>query len=98
MPLNRRLPKFGFYNPFRVKYEVVNLGTIQKLVDDNKIQGNKVDPAALRELGVVRGKKSPVKILGDGDLSAKLDVSADKFSNSAIQKIESAGGTVTTNG
>jgi large subunit ribosomal protein L15 len=98
MPLNRRLPKFGFHNRFRVEYEVVNIGTLQQLVDDNKIEGKIINAESLRNLGVVKSKKAPVKILGNGELTAGLEVSADKFSKSAIEKIESAGGTVTTNG
>jgi large subunit ribosomal protein L15 len=98
MPRNRRLPKFGFHNRFRVEYEVVNIGTLQQLVDDNKIEGKIINAESLRNLGVVKSKKAPVKILGNGELTAGLEVSADKFSKSAIEKIESAGGTVTTNG
>ncbi|MFP4527549.1 MAG: 50S ribosomal protein L15 [Candidatus Kapaibacterium sp.] len=97
MPLNRRLPKFGFYNPFSVKYEIINVATLQELVDKNKIEG-KVDAEMLRDMGIVSNRRAPIKILGDGDISAALEVSADRFSNSAKQKIEQAGGTVITNG
>lgn len=93
MPLNRRVPKFGFYNPFRVEYQVVNLATLQKLSDDNKFENNKVDFDVLYGLGIINKKNKPLKILGVGELIAKLDVEAHGFSNSAKEKIESAGGT-----
>ncbi len=97
MPLNRRVPKFGFNNRFRVEYHVVNVARLQELVDDNKIQDS-VDNQTLLDLGVVRNANKPVKILGQGDLTAKLNVTVDKVSESAKQKIEAAGGTVTVNG
>lgn len=97
MPMNRRLPKFGFDNPFRVDYQTVNVGTLQELADNNKIQ-NKVDFNILMELGVISKSRMPLKILGNGELKASLEVVADKFSNSAKEKIESAGGKAVNNG
>jgi large subunit ribosomal protein L15 len=95
MPLQRRLPKFGFKNPFRVAYKAVNVARLQKLVDDGVLDVSApVTPELLRELGQI-GKGDLVKILGGGELSAKLQVSANAFSASARKKIEEAGGSVT---
>lgn len=94
MPMNRRLPKFGFNNRFRVEYQVVNLSTLQRLVDENKLKDNKITLEELFTLGVVSKRTLPVKILGNGDLNASLSVEANNFSESAKNKIESAGGTV----
>ncbi len=98
MPLNRRVPKFGFYNRFRKYYEIVNVGRLQELADKNLFEGGAVTPELLLRLGVVKKSHLPVKILGDGELTASLKVEAHKFTNSAKQKIESAGGTVTIHG
>lgn len=94
MPLSRRVPKFGFRNPFRVEYQVINLATLQDLVDNNQLTDT-VDVNTLHELNLINSKK-PFKILGNGELKAKLNVTANKVSESARQKIESAGGSVTT--
>jgi|TARA_B100000609_G_C17080652_1_gene363956 large subunit ribosomal protein L15 len=96
MPLNRRLPKFGFFNRFRVEYAVVNVGHLQELVEKKKIE-NEVNHEMLCDLGIISKKSMPLKILGDGEISVALNVVADKCSASAKQKIESAGGTVTVN-
>jgi large subunit ribosomal protein L15 len=94
MPLARRIPKFGFRSPFRVEYQAVNVSVLDKLSSEGKILGGKVTPEVLYSLGVVSKKKAPVKILGDGELKAKLEITAHAFSKSAAQKIESAGGKV----
>ncbi len=95
MPLQRRLPKFGFKNPFRVAYKAVNVARLQKLVDDGALDASApVTPELLRELGQI-GKGDLVKVLGGGELTAKLQVSANAFSASARKKIEEAGGSVT---
>ena len=92
MPLHMRLPKLrGFTNPFRVEYQPVNLATLQELFPE----GGTVTVEELVANGAVR-KNQPVKVLGSGDLSVKLDVTAQKFSASAEQKIAAAGGSVTT--
>ena len=88
MPLHRRIPKRGFKNFARVDYQVVNVRDLAALEGD-------VTPQSLREAGLVASLRRPVKVLGDGELSAKLSVSAHAFSKSARQKIEGAGGTVT---
>lgn len=93
MPLQRRVPKRGFTNHFRVRYQAVNLSTLQRLVDEKIVEENKIDAAALYKAGVIR-KVGPYKILGKGELSAKLEVEANAFSASAKEKIESAGGTI----
>ena len=92
MPLHMRLPKLrGFTNPFRVEYQVVNLSTLQELFPE----GGTVTVEDLVAKGAVR-KNQPVKVLGSGDVSVKLDITAQKFSASAEQKIAAAGGSVTT--
>lgn len=91
----RRVPKYGFSNPFRVEYQVVNLGRLQELIDGGRLQADSVTPESLYEAGVVSKKNQPIKILGVGEVSAKLNVTAHKFSASAQKGIEDAGGTVT---
>ncbi|OUV72827.1 MAG: 50S ribosomal protein L15 [Flavobacteriales bacterium TMED123] len=92
-PLQRRVPKFGFTNPNRLEYQSVNLDRLQHLVDNKKIK-TKVDKQILVDNGLVK-KKDLVKILGRGELSAKLDVTAHAFSASAKAAIEKAGGSAT---
>ena len=92
MPIQRRLPKFGFTNPNRVEYKGINVSMLQALSE--KLGTAVIDFDTLVESGFV-SKKAPVKILGNGELSAKLDVKANAFSKSAIAKIEAAGGTAT---
>ena len=87
MPLHRRLPKRGFFNPFRVEYEVINLDTLDERFD----AGTEVTPALLRERGLIRAKKL-VKILARGELETALTVKAHKFSKKATEKIAAAGG------
>ncbi|MFL1011832.1 50S ribosomal protein L15 [Flavisericum labens] len=94
MPLQRRVPKFGFTNINRVEYQGINLDTLQQLVDDKKIEGT-VDFETLFSKGLV-GKNDLVKILGRGELKAKLKVSAHKFTASAKAAIEAAGGEAVT--
>ena len=92
MPIQRRLPKFGFKNPTRVEYSVVNVAALQALSE--KLGVNVIDIDTLRNAGLV-GAKELVKVLGNGDLTAKLEVSANAFSKSAIAKIEALGGKAT---
>ncbi len=87
MPLARRLPKRGFYNPFRVEYAIVNLGSLSVLADVTE-----VTPQVLREHGIVKKRRHPIKILGVGELSKPLIIEAHKFSESALNKIQQAGG------
>lgn len=95
MPINRRLPKFGFFNRFRVEYQTVNVSRLQELVDNNFIEGNSISFETLYNIGVIKKSSLPLKILGNGEITIPLSVTAHKFSESAKQKIESAGGTVT---
>jgi large subunit ribosomal protein L15 len=90
MPLQRRVPKFGFTNINRVEYHGINLDTLQKLVDDKRAE-DAINLETLRENGLV-GKKELVKILGRGELKAKLSVEAHAFSKSAREAIEARGG------
>ncbi|HIY23751.1 MAG TPA: 50S ribosomal protein L15 [Candidatus Brachybacterium merdigallinarum] len=91
MPMHMRLPKLrGFTNPFRVEHQVVNLASLQELFPE----GGTVTVEDLVAKGAVR-KNQPVKVLGTGEVSVKLDITAQKFSASAEQKITAAGGSVT---
>lgn len=91
MPMYRRVPKRGFQNPFRKEYAVVNLAQLNAFDE-----GTEVDAAVLFERGIVRPKGTLVKILGNGEITRKLTVKADAFSESARQKIEAAGGVAQT--
>jgi len=97
MPFARRVPKFGFHSPFRVEYQVVNLARLQELADSGRLADGVVTPENLFALGVISKRNKPVKILGNGDVSTKLSVTAHKISAAARTKIEQAGGTVTIN-
>lgn len=88
MPLLRRLPKRGFFNPFRVEYEVVNLSDLSR----SKASG-RVDIAVMRQLNLVHKTSRPVKVLGNGTLSGPIRVVAHAFSKTAEEKIVAAGGT-----
>jgi large subunit ribosomal protein L15 len=87
MPLSRRVPKRGFKNIFAKEYEVVNVKDLESFGADTE-----VGPDVLRENGLIRKGKLPVKILGDGELKKALVVRAHGFSSSAVKKIEEAGG------
>ena len=91
MPLQRRVPKFGFKNINRKEYKGINISTLQELADARKISDIDVD--VLVEAGLAR-KNSLVKILGNGELKSKLNVKAHAFSKSAVVAIEAAKGTV----
>jgi large subunit ribosomal protein L15 len=86
MPLHRRMPKRGFTNIFRKEFAVVNVGRLDKL------EGDVFDPAGLMATGVVKKLRSGLKILGAGELTRKITVVAHVFSESAVKKIEAAGG------
>ena len=92
MPIQRRLPKFGFKNHNRIEYKAVNLSALQTISERFGVTAIDVD--VIRSAGFA-SKTDLVKILGNGELTAKLDVTADAFSASAIKKIEEKGGTVT---
>lgn len=94
MPLQRRVPKFGFKNINRKEYQGVNLDTLQQLVEDKKIKDS-IDFDTMVSLRLA-GKNEMVKILGRGELKAKLTVTAHKFTASAKAAIEAAGGEAVT--
>jgi large subunit ribosomal protein L15 len=89
MPMQRRFPKKGFKNPFRKNVFAVNVGDLEA-----RFEGGTVDLAALQGAGLVPRREKSVKILGEGDLKKKMVVRAAKFSTSAKEKIEKAGGSV----
>ncbi len=89
MPLHRRLPKRGFNNIFRKEYLVVNLEKLSRFEAESKI-----DPQAMKEAGLIKNLRGEVKVLGDGELKIAVHVRAHKFSKSAVEKIEKAGGSV----
>ena len=93
MPLQRRVPKFGFTSPNRVEYKGVNLDTLQELVE--KIKKDSITPQDIIDNGLA-GKNDLIKILGRGELTSKVEVSAHKFSKSAQAAIEAAGGSIQT--
>lgn len=90
MPLQRRLPKFGFKPLKRVEYKAINLETLQELAESKKL--TQINPETLMEAGLI-SRKHLVKILGRGTLTAKLEISAHAFSKTAEEAITSAGGT-----
>jgi len=87
MPLHRRLPKRGFTNIFKKEYDVLNLSDLEQFE-----AGSTVDREVLTSAGVVRKSAKGVKVLGNGEITRKLTVHADKFSKTAKEKIEAAGG------
>jgi large subunit ribosomal protein L15 len=91
MPLQRRVPKFGFRNINRKEYKGINIGVLQILAESNKLE--KIDPAVLFSAGLV-SKNAMIKILGKGTLEMKLEVHAHAFSKSAVAAIEAKNGTV----
>lgn len=95
MPIHRRLPKRGFSRPGRLEYSEVNLGALQKAVDAGRLDAGKpVDAAALQAAGLVTNLRDGVRLLGKGELTAKLTVSVAGASKPAIAAVEKAGGKV----
>ena len=92
MPLQRRVPKFGFKNINRKEYKGINIGILQDLADTKGI--TEINPEVLRNAGLVSKRSTLVKILGNGELKAKLDVKAHAFSKVAQEAIEAAKGTI----
>lgn len=92
MPIQRRLPKFGFNNPTRVEYIAVNLSALQALSE--KLGTSVITLDVIKEAGLAR-QKDLVKVLANGELTSKLEVSANAFSKTAVEKIEAAGGKAT---
>ena len=95
MPLQRRLPKYGFTNRFRTEYRAINVSSLSRALEEGRLDASTpVTPEVLANMGLAR-KNDRVKILGGGDLSTALQVSAHAFSGSAKEKIEAAGGSAT---
>jgi len=90
MPLQRRIPKGGFTPLRRVEFQVVNVRTLEEMAE------SEITPEVLKSRGLIGSSKEPVKILGTGELTRSLQVSAHAFSESAREKIEAAGGSVAT--
>ena len=89
MPLQRRLPKFGFKNPTRVEYQAVSLSALQAIADAEK--ATEIGVGLMKEYGLA-SKRDLIKVLGNGEIKSAVTVTADAFSKSAISKIEAAGG------
>ncbi len=89
MPIQRRMPKFGFKNPTRVEYKAVNVATIEAIA--SKFSLTEVGPEEIRNAGFA-SKNDLIKVLGSGEIKTALNVTADAFSASAVSKIEAAGG------
>lgn len=90
MPLQRRMPKRGFHNKFRIENRIVNLSDLSRVFKDKEV----VEAATLIERGLLRKGTTPIKVLGNGELEIALTVKAEKFSKTAIDKIKAAGGSV----
>jgi large subunit ribosomal protein L15 len=96
LPIYRRLPKRGFTNIFRLEYAPLNVGALQKAIDAGKIAAGAIDEAGLIAAGVVRGGKfAGVRLLGQGELSATVELTVSGASATAVAAVEKAGGTVT---
>ncbi|MEH6645766.1 50S ribosomal protein L15 [Sulfitobacter sp.] len=96
MPLYQRLPKRGFNKPNRKEYSVVNLGLIQKFIDEGKIDiKNAITEDALIASGLVRRKRDGIRVLAKGDVTAKMNIEVTGASKSAVEAVEKAGGSLT---
>ncbi len=96
MPLDRRLPKRGFNNIFAKRYNEVNLGRVQAAIDSGKLDGKKpINAAALKEAGLIRREHDGVRLLGTGEIKAKVSFEVAGASQAAIKAVEAAGGSVT---
>ena len=91
MPINRRLPKRGFKNPFRKDYQIVNLRDLSARFAD----GGEVNATSLWEKGLVSSPEKPIKLLGDGSVTVAFQIEVDKASKSAAEAIQAAGGQLT---
>ena len=94
MPLQRRIPKYGFRSPFKVRFQVINVEQLQKLADKLGSEVTLFDVKVFYKNGLISSGVKPYKILGDGELKSKINVEATAFSASAKEKIEAAGGSV----
>lgn len=94
MPLQRRIPKFGFTNIFKKEFQTVNVDSLQKLVDSKKLKEGVINAESLKAAGLVSSLKIPIKLLGNGEIKAKLQIEVNAFSQSAKEKVEAAGGSI----
>ena len=95
MPIYRRLPKRGFKNPFRKQYAVVNLGDVQKAIEDGRLEKDKeIDDISLRSAGLTGKKNLKIRLLANGDLKSKIMIKVAGASRSAVVAVEEAGGAV----
>jgi len=96
MPLQRRVPKFGFTNIFKTYYQVFNVNALQRIADEKKLNNDVLNANAesLKKLGLVKSIKKPIKVLGKGEIKAKVTLKVDAFSAKAKEKIEAAGGSI----
>ena len=93
-PLKRRLPKFGFTNPNRQTYQLINLDRLEKL--EQLTDGASLEMQQMLEMGLIRNTKTPVKLLGRGSLTKKIKITVDKASRGAVESVTEAGGEVIT--
>ena len=91
-PLKRRLPKFGFTNPNRQTYQLINLDRLEKL--EQLTDGTSLETQQMLEIGLIRNTKTPVKLLGRGSLTKKIKITVDKASRGAVESVTQAGGEV----
>lgn len=91
-PLKRRLPKFGFTNPNRQTYQLINLDSLEKL--EQLTDGASLEMQQMLEMGLIRNTKTPVKLLGRGSLTKKIKITVDKASRGAVESVTQAGGEV----
>ena len=91
-PLKRRLPKFGFTNPNRQTYQLINLDRLEKL--EQLTNGASLEMQKMLEMGLIRNTKTPVKLLGRGSLTKKIKITVDKASRGAVESVTQAGGEV----
>jgi large subunit ribosomal protein L15 len=94
MPLQRRIPKFGFTNIFKKYYQIINLDSLQKVADENKFADGIVNPESLKKNGLISKLKDPVKLLGSGEIKTRLQIEVNAFSRQAKEKVEAAGGNI----
>ncbi|MCH7723295.1 MAG: 50S ribosomal protein L15 [Bacteroidetes bacterium] len=94
MPLQRRVPKFGFTNIFKTYYQVLNVNALQRIADGKKLNDDVLNAESLKKLGLIKSIKKPIKVLGKGEIKAKVTLKVDAFSAKAKEKIEAAGGSV----
>ncbi len=99
MPIYQRLPKRGFNNPSGKRYSVVNLGKLQQFIDAGRIDASGIiDAAAMEASGLVRRRRDGIRILGQGELTGKVDIVASGATRSAIAAVEAAGGSLKIEG